>query len=102
MHCSKIWFSLMSAITCRYIYQNNQQAVFNIEIMNSLGKEKTTDKKGGNVISYYATNLSSVPFMRIYRCMFCNTMQEYIRVTNIEYNYKSVVSFSYTTLTLSH
>ena len=61
--------------------------------MNSLGKEKTTDKKGGNVISFYVTNLSSVAFMRIYRCMFCNTMQEYIRVTNIEYNYNSVVSF---------
>ena len=75
---------MMSAITCRYIYQNNQQAVFNIEIMNSLGKEKTTDKKGGNVISFYATNLSSVAFMRICRCMFYNTMQENIRVTNME------------------
>lgn len=83
----------MSAITCRYIYQNNQQAVFNIEIMNSLGKEKTTDKKGGKVISFYATNLSTVAFMRIYRCMFYDTMQEYIRVTNMEYNCYSVSFF---------
>ena len=83
----------MSAITCRYIYQNNQQAVFNIEIMNSLGKEKTTDKKGGNVISFYATNLSSVAFMRIYRCMFYDTTQETIRVTNMESYYCSISLF---------
>ena len=83
----------MSAITCRYIYQNNQQAVFNIEIMNSLGKEKTTDKKGGIVISFYATILSSVAFMRICRCMFYNTMQENIRVINMESFYCSVSLF---------